>query len=113
MSRVGRNDPASRRRTTRVVLGLGAVLVVVAVTGFLRADRGISVTQEQAVAVATQQIDFEPERTNVRLVRRGFGSVPFWAVSLSTPAADGGFEELVTVLVDARTGDVAEINQGS
>lgn len=113
MSPVGRNDPATRRRAGRAVLGLGAVLVVVAVTGFFRADRGIAVTKEQAVAVAEQQIDFEPERTNVRLVRRGFGSIPYWAVSVSIPAPGGGFEELVTVLVDARSGQVAEINRGS
>lgn len=99
-------------RSTKVVLVLGALLVLAAATGFLRSDRGIEVSQDQAVDIARVQVDFVPEQTAVRMVRRGFNSTPFWAVSLSIPAPEGqGYQRLTTVLVHAGTGDVVEVNR--
>jgi hypothetical protein len=70
----------------------------------------VRVSQATAIATAREQVSFTPRRTQVRLVRQGFDSRPFWAVSLSVPRADGTFARLATVRVDANTGQVAAVN---
>jgi hypothetical protein len=70
----------------------------------------IRVTKDQAIATAERQVDFEPSREQVRLVRQGLNSKPFWAVSLSIPSRRGeGFRKLTVVKVDANTGKVASV----
>lgn len=97
-------------RASRVLLVGGAVLLLLAASGFLQADQGLAVSAEEAAAIAEGHVDFEPERVQVRLLRQGFGLRPVWAVSLSTPMANGsGFEELTVVEVDASTGNVLRI----
>lgn len=103
------NRFSSLSRGTKVVLVLGIILLLGALTGLLRADRGINVTKEEAIRIAEEQVTFQPETTVVRLVRQGFRSQAFWAVSLSVPAPDGGFVRLTTVLVDVGTGEVREV----
>lgn len=72
----------------------------------------VRLTQEAAIATATEEVDFEPDRTQVRLVRQGLGSDPFWAISLSTRGrAPGTFADIVTVRVDANSGEVAEVTE--
>jgi hypothetical protein len=72
----------------------------------------VRISQERAVAVAQARAGFVPERTQVRLVRQGLSGRPYWAVSLSIPAADGdGYERITTVRVDANTGAVAAVNR--
>lgn len=72
----------------------------------------VRVTQEAAIATATGEVDFEPDRTQIRLVRQGLGSEPFWAVSLSTRGeAPGALADIVTVRVDANSGEVAEVTE--
>ena len=45
-------------------------------------------------------------------MRQGLGGRPYWAVSLSVPAASGdGFARLTTVRIDANTGAVAAVNR--
>ena len=96
----------------KVVIVLGLLLVVLAATGFLNTQRGVEVTSEQAIGIAASQVDFTPEQTAVRLIRQGLRGAPVWAVSLSIPGADGGYVELSTVEVDARTGDVLNVHDG-
>ena len=75
---------------------------------------GNEISQEEAVEIARQQIDYEPERTVVRLIRRGVPqSRPFWAVSLSTVDAEGRLERTTVVVVDANTKEVAEVRERS
>jgi hypothetical protein len=73
----------------------------------------IRITKEQAIARAEREVDFEPTRTQVRLLRQGLGSEPFWIVSLSIPrdrAPDTQrFVELAVVRVDANTGKVRDV----
>lgn len=71
----------------------------------------VRITKEQAIASAQRQVDFRAERTQVRLVRQGLDSQPYWAVSLSIPAANGEFKRLATVRIDANTGKVAAVNR--
>jgi peptidase YpeB-like protein len=71
----------------------------------------IRLTKEQAIATAQQQVDFRPTQTQVRLVRQGLNSHPFWAVSLSIPTGPERYSRLTTVRVDANTGKVAAVNR--
>jgi hypothetical protein len=71
----------------------------------------VRIDQDRAVATARAQVDFRPRAEQVRLVRQGLTSHPYWAVSLSTPARppQSGFEELAVVKVDANTGEVVSV----
>lgn len=97
-------------RASKTILVMGAVLLVLAATGVLRADRGINVSSDEAVASALEMIDFEPENIQVRLIRQGIGLRPVWGVSLSIPIPESTeFERLVTVEVDAIGGEVLRV----
>jgi hypothetical protein len=74
----------------------------------------VRITEEQAIATAERQVDFESENTQIRLLRQGLGSKPFWIVSLSVPGDEGEntFSRLALVRIDANTGEVAEVQQG-
>jgi hypothetical protein len=84
-------------------------LAVVAAQSCQRAQ--VRVTDEQAVVTARQAIDFRPTQTQVRLVRQGLTSRPFWAVSFSVPSGAGrnAFKRLAVARVDANTGKLVEI----
>ncbi len=71
------------------------------------------VSQERAIAIAKRQIDYRPDRVQIRLVKRGFQSRPFWAVSLSTLDSNGQVDRASVVVVDARTGDVTEVRKAA
>jgi hypothetical protein len=68
----------------------------------------VRINQDRAVATARSQVDFRPRTEQVRLVRQGVTSHPYWAVSLSVPGRSG-FEELAVVKVDANTGEVVSV----
>jgi hypothetical protein len=73
----------------------------------------IRVSKEQAIQIARQQVSFEPEQTQIRLLRQGVGSKPFWIVSLSIPGdTEGSFERIAFVHVDANSGKVEEVDRG-
>jgi Peptidase propeptide and YPEB domain len=72
----------------------------------------VRVSKEQAIETARQQVSFKPERTQVRLLRQGLNSKPFWIVSLSIPGErENSFRRLATVRIDANTGEVTEVNK--
>ena len=72
----------------------------------------IRITKEQAIATAERQIDFDPANTQVRLLRQGLSSEPFWVVSLSIPTGERDrFRQLAVVRVNANTGEVAEVKR--
>jgi hypothetical protein len=97
-------------RASKVVLAMGTVLLVFAWTGWLQADRGLQVDATEAVEIASQHVDFEPEQHQVRLLRQGVGLRPVWAVSLSIPIEQTAtFERLAVVEVDAFTGQVLRV----
>jgi hypothetical protein len=94
------------------------VLVVVAVLAlaFVAAQTcqksQIRFTKEQAIETARQEVDFRPARTQVRLLRQGITSQPFWIVSLSIPGEqEDTFRELALVKVDANTGKVDSVSR--
>jgi hypothetical protein len=69
------------------------------------------VTQEDAIAIAREEVDFEPERVSVRFLPRGIPQEPAWAVSLSLVGAQGDLERVTVVVVDAETGEIEEVRR--
>ena len=93
-----------------------AVLVMVLVVAFVAAQTcqksQIRLSKDQAIAKAAGQIDFTPARTQIRMLRQGLNSKPFWIVSLSRPGTvEGTFSELAVVRIDANTGKVTSVRQ--
>jgi hypothetical protein len=92
------------------------VLVAVLVAAFVFAQTcqqsQVRVSKEEAIATARDEVDFASQRTQIRLLRQGIQSEPFWIVSLSVPGErEDTFRRLATVRVDANTGEVVEVNR--
>lgn len=95
-----------------VLIALGVILTLLGLTGVLSANRDVEIERDEAIEIARQHIDFEPERSEARIFRQGPRLDPVWGVSFSI-ASDGGpreFERLTTVELDARTGEVIRIS---
>ena len=74
----------------------------------------IRISKEQAIATAERQVNFDPTRVQVRMLRQGLNSRPNWVVSLSIPDSrvvtpEQKFKELALVRVDANTGKVVSV----
>jgi hypothetical protein len=98
----------------RAALFVGVVLLLALVVSQSCQKSQIRITKETAIARAEREIDFEPTRTQVRLLRQGISSKPFWIVSLSIPKPGTGldsqeFSQLAVVRVDANTGEVTDV----
>jgi Peptidase propeptide and YPEB domain len=92
---------------------LGLVLVAAFVFAQTCQKDQVRVTKEQAIQTAREQVSFEPERTQIRFLRQGLGSRPFWIVSLSIPGeTDDTFKQIAVVRVDANTGEVEDVERG-
>jgi hypothetical protein len=92
-----------------VIVGVLAVAFLVAQTC---QQSQIRLTKEQAIEKAGDQIDFRPTSTQIRLLRQGITSEPFWIVSLSIPGErDNTFRELAIVKIDANTGKIESVRQ--
>jgi hypothetical protein len=86
------------------------VLVVAFVVAQTCQKSQLRLNKDQAIAKAQDQVDFEPRRTQIRLVRQGIPGRPYWVVSLSSPGSrPGTFSELAVVRIDANTGKVQDI----
>jgi hypothetical protein len=90
---------------------IAAVLVLAFVVSQTCQKSSIRFDKNQAIAKAKAQVDFSPTRTQVRFLRQGLESKPFWIVSLSTPGKrEGTFHDLAVVRIDANTGKVKDVN---
>lgn len=74
------------------------------------ASRDTDVDSDEAIEIARDEVDWEPDRVLVRFVPRGVQSRPYWAVSLSMLDGDENLVRLAVVLVNARTGEVEEVD---
>jgi hypothetical protein len=93
-----------------------AVIVAVLAVAFVAAQTcqqsQVRVTKGEAIAKARQQVDFAPRRTQIRLLRQGLTSEPFWIVSLSVPGEqEDTFRKLALVKIDANNGKVDSVRQ--
>jgi len=84
-----------------------AALVVLLFAAFLAtkscARHENKISQEQAIAIARKQIDFTPDKVQIRYLPQGVPPVYYWAVSLYT-LKDGYPDRVQVVLVHATTG---------
>ena len=98
-------------------LGKVAIVLAVLVAAFLVSKScgsvGDEISQEQAVTIAREQIDYKPDRVMVRLLKQGLKSRPYWAVSLATYTDTGALERATVVVIDAKSGEVSRIRRGS
>ena len=93
-----------------------AILAAILAVAFLAAQTcqksQIRFNKDQAIVKAERQIDFTSQRTQVRLLRQGLDSKPYWIVSLSTPGKqEGTFHNLAVVRIDANTGKVVSVKE--
>lgn len=89
---------------------IGAVLVVAFVAAQTCQKSQVRVDKNQAIATAKKETDFTPQRTQIRLLRQGITSKPYWIVSLSIPTEQNDvFSELVLVKIDANNGKVHSV----
>jgi hypothetical protein len=94
------------------VLVIAGVLVLAFVVARACQDEQVRITEEQAVATARQEVDFRPRLVNVRLLRQGVDSTPFWFVNLSIPGPElGTVRRLSVVKIDANPGEVTEVDR--
>jgi hypothetical protein len=109
---VGRwGTPLTGRGPTWVRVGvIVAVLLLAFVTAQTCQKSSIRLDKNQAIAKAKAQVDFTPKRTQIRLLRQGVPSKPFWIVSLSTPGKTSGtFSKLAVIRINANTGKVERV----
>ena len=106
--------PAAAARRSRAWLRVGLVVGLLAVTFVVARScqqSQIRITKDQAIASAERRVPFEPTRVQVRMLRQGLASRPFWIVSLSVPreGTTQVFDELAVVRVNANTGKVEDV----
>jgi peptidase YpeB-like protein len=95
------------------VLVIALVLVAAFVFAQTCQKDQVRVSEEQAIQIARDQVSFEPERTQIRMLRQGLNSKPFWIVSLSIPGeTEGTFRRIAVVRVDANSGKVEDVERG-
>ena len=77
----------------------------------------IAVTQDEAIEIAMQQVDFEPTDTQIRLLRQGLDRRPFWVISLYIPLGGSPdpdfFKRLTLVRINAGSGEVESVQEQS
>jgi hypothetical protein len=101
---------ARRSPTWPRVAVVAAVLVLAFVVS--RSCGDSQVTQEEALAIATELVDFTPEDPQIRFLRQGINRQPFWVISLSTLSPDGErYAKLAVIRIDATTGEVVEFRE--
>lgn len=97
-------------RQTKLLVAVGAVLAISLI--FFRSCSGIEISEEDAVATARAEIDFEPERTEARVLRQGIPTRPVWVVVFTVSDPEGGRNDFLrhaAVRVDARTGELIDV----
>jgi hypothetical protein len=94
------------------VAALALVLLLAFLASRSCASRDTEISQDEAVEIAREEIDYEPDRVGVRFLPQGFQSRPTWAVSLSTVGEDGELTRITVVVVDGETGEILEVREG-
>jgi hypothetical protein len=89
------------------LIALGLVLVNVVNRG------GPAVSKDEAVRIARPQIDFVPQDHQIRFIRRGIPTRPYWVVSFYIRKDGGGYKRVTVVVVDAGNGRVTEVRKSA
>jgi hypothetical protein len=94
----------------RILVLLAVLVLAVAVSRSCGATEA-EVSQEEAIAIAKREVDFEPTEVVVRFLKRGLNQRGFWLVGLSREDASGEREQATNVIVDAETGAVTSVEK--
>jgi len=96
---------------TKFFIVLAVALAILGFAGVINAARDVNLEREEAVEIALDHVDFEPETADARLIRQGFSLEPVWAVSLAIPQPNNPreFVRLTIVEIDARTGEIRSV----
>jgi hypothetical protein len=90
----------------RIAILLAILLVAFAVTKSCARQQN-RISQDEAVAIAQKEIDFEPSRHQIRYLPQGVPPIYYWAVNFQKLSPAGRVLETEVVLVNANTGEVA------
>jgi hypothetical protein len=112
-------DYAGRKGALPTWPRVAALLVLFGFTFFVVKgcqDDQVRLTQQDAIALAEDQVDFEPGNTQIRLLRQGLDRRPIWVVSLSIAKGAEGpdpdfFKRLALVRIDANKGTVESVEE--
>jgi hypothetical protein len=69
------------------------------------------VSKAEAVEIARPEVDFTPQGHNIRLLRRGIPSRPYWVISFWIRNGSGGYKRITVVVVDSSSGRVTEVRR--
>ncbi len=95
------------RALFRTAILFGVLLVAFAATKSCARQQN-DVSQDQAVAIAREEIDFEPDRYQIRYVPQGIPPVYYWAVNFQVLNDKGQVVRAEVVLVNADTGEIQQ-----
>ena len=96
---------------TRVAFMVALLAVALAFT-HLPGRGQHDVSEERAIEIARPEVSFTPEGHNIRFLRRGIPPRGFWAVSFWIKDKTGHATDVTVVVVDAETGQIAEVRSG-
>jgi hypothetical protein len=89
---------------------IAAVLVVAFIAAQTCQKSSIRLDKNQAIAKAEREVNFTPTRAQIRLLRQGLTSKPYWIVSLSRPGKrHGTFSALAVFRINANTGKLQRV----
>jgi hypothetical protein len=71
------------------------------------------VSQDEAIAIAKGEVDFEPTEIIVRFLKRGLNQQEFWLVGLALEDAAGQRVQATNVILSAETGDVTSVERAT
>jgi hypothetical protein len=103
-------EPKDLRDQTwfRIAVIVALLLLIFAASRSCQRE-GLDVSQAEAVEIARQEVDFEPDDVQVRLLRQGVNFSQRWIVGLAELGEDGERLNETVVIIDASTGDVVEV----
>ena len=92
----------------RILVLLAVLVLAVAVSRSCGATEA-KISQDEAIAIAKREVDFEPNEVIVRFLKRGINQQTFWLVGLAREDAAGRREEATNVILSAETGQVTSV----
>jgi hypothetical protein len=92
---------------------LAALLVAALLLARTCGETAAEIPSDEAVEIAKAQVDFEPTDFQIRFIKQGLQSREIWLVGLERRDAGGELVEATSVLVDADTGEVIRVEEGT
>ena len=109
----GETGRTPRRGLRDSPLGRVALLAAILLAALLVArscgETAADIPKEEAVEIAKAQVDFEPTSFQIRLIKQGLQSNEIWLVGLERRDDADRLLDATSVLVDADTGEVIDV----